>query len=495
MKTGSRTYLAVDLGASSGRVMAGVYDGTNLELNEIHRFPNSGMNRNDAWHWDMEAIMAEVLHGLSAAACLYGDSIVSIAVDTWGVDYQLLDAENRPLSPPRMYRDSRTNGVVEQLAERFGSDTLWRRTGLQPMYFNTIYQLVAELRDSDQLDHAKSLRFIPDWVSQCLCGVGAIERSIASTSGLLQVGGGEWDFELMDMLGIPRRIFMSLTEPCQVLGELLPGLLPETAMSRVKVCTCGSHDTASAVAAVPSFGSPLFISSGTWSLMGLELAQPILTDEARAAGFSNEQGLFGTTRFLSNISGLWLWEECRRVWFAEGRRMDHNSMVEMAATARAEAWIDPDAADFQQPCDMPSAIRSWIAKSGQAVPASDAALLRTILESLVLRYRAKYRDLRRLVSSLPETLHIVGGGSQNRLLNQMTADATGLRVVAGPVEATVCGNVLAQMIAMGEIRTLGEGRGLIRNTMRLEEYQAADTTNWEIKEESLAKALDKLHCN
>ena len=482
MKNRRKTHLAIDLGASSGRVMAGHHDGGRLEIEEVARFANSGVELTDGWHWDAEGLFEEIKKGLATAAERFGDDIVSVAVDTWGVDYVILDDAGKPLNPPWMYRDSRTDGLMNKANKTLGPDRLWERTGIQPMFFNTIYQLMAEVaRNGERLRKANEILFIPDYINYRLSGVRAIERTIASTSGLLFAGSPEWDVEIAAELNIPTLLLSPVTEPCRVLGEISPAIAAETGLRGVKVCTCGSHDTASAVAGAPSRGHPLFLSSGTWSLLGIELRRPITSTAAREAGFSNEQGLEGRTRFLTNIAGMWLLQECRRVWAEQGKNLEYGTMVEMAAQAKAPAFINPDAPEFQKPCDMPKAILDWIEKSGQTVPANDSELIRTILESLALKYRRMVRRLADLVPEMPSTLNIVGGGGQNKLLNQMTADATGLRVEAGPVEATAAGNVIAQMIASGDISSLSEGRELLRNSFEISSYDPGDTAAWDAK--------------
>jgi sugar (pentulose or hexulose) kinase len=482
MKNRRKTHLAIDLGASSGRVMAGHYDGMRLEIEEVARFANSGVEMADGWHWDADGLFEEIKKGLATAGERFGNDIVSVAVDTWGVDYVILDDAGKALNPPWMYRDSRTDGLMEKAGKTLGAERLWERTGIQPMFFNTIYQLMAEVvRNGERLRKANEILFMPDYINHRLSGVRAIERTIASTSGLLFAGSPEWDVELASELNIPTLLLSPVTEPCRVLGEISPSIAAETGLRGVKVCTCGSHDTASAVAGTPSLGHPLFLSSGTWSLLGIELRRPVTSLAARDAGFSNEQGLEGRTRFLTNIAGMWLLQECRRVWAEQGKNLEHGAMVELAASAKAPAFINPDAPEFQKPCDMPKAICDWIEKTGQTAPANDAELIRVILESLALKYRLMVRRLAALVPEMPDTLNIVGGGCQNRLLNQMTADATGLRVEAGPVEATAVGNVLAQMIASGDISSLAEGRELLRNSFEISAYEPGDTAAWDAK--------------
>jgi rhamnulokinase len=485
-----KTYLAIDLGASSGRVMAGRYQGRKLTIEEVHRFPNSGVETGDGWHWDFEGLFQSIVEGLGMAAKRYGSEVVSVAVDTWGVDYGLIDEDGNLAGQPWMYRDERTNGMIDEADRVVGKKALWERTGIQPMFFNTVFQLMAENRKSPEaLEKATTLLFMPDLLNFRLSGVRAIERTIASTSGLLRAGTAEWDVDLAEKLGIPSRVLAPVTEPCVVLGPLSEEIASQTSLSGVMVSTCGSHDTASAVAGVPaSAPNPLFLSSGTWSLLGRELDAADVSVGAMEASFSNEQGLNGTTRFLKNISGMWLLQECKRVWDEAGSGMDYSAMVDAARGAECVAWIDPDAAEFARSCDMPEVIGAWIKKSGQPRPTSQAQLVRTILESLALKYRKTLEGLKALQSGLPDTLHVVGGGCRNSLLNQMTADATGLRVVAGPVEATACGNVIAQMLARGDISSLAEGRSILAESFDPEIFEPTDPAPWDAK----AKAFDQL---
>jgi rhamnulokinase len=309
-----------------------------------------------------------------------------------------------------------------------------------------------------------------------------VERTIASTSQLLKAGTAQWDLDLAEKMGIPARLFLPTTEPCTRIGSLLAEVREETGCGRLQVSTCGSHDTASAVAGIPTATTqPLFLSSGTWSLLGRELQHPMVTDESYRAGFSNEQGLNGTTRFLKNVAGMWLLQECRRNWEAQGQTCDYVFLVQSAREAQTSFLLNPDAAEFAKPCDMPQAIRDYAGKTGQSSPQSPGEFTRAILESLALRYRGLVSQLRTWMPDLPDTLHIVGGGSQNALLNQMTADATGLKVVAGPVEATAIGNVLAQLMAAGEISSLEQGREIVRSSFEPQVFEPRDSGIWDEK--------------
>lgn len=474
------THLAVDLGAGSGRVMAGHFDGRRMDIEEINRFANDGLRVPSGWHWNLPGLFADIKTGLTAAHKLHGRSLVSLAVDTWGVDYGLFDVHGRLLGLPWMYRDSRTDGMMELAARRVPREEIYRRTGIQFMFFNTLFQLLAEAeRSPEAVAAADRLLFMPDLLTYWLSGEQVVERTIASTSQLLKAGSAEWDLGLADALGIPSRLLHPVTEPASTVGTLLPEILTETGCGALRVVACGGHDTASAVAGVPAAGDqPLFLSSGTWSLIGRELRAPMVTAETFRAGFSNEQGLDGTTRFLKNIAGMWLLQECKRNWDAQGRVLTYADLVAQAREARETMLLDPDAEDFAKPCDMPAAIAAYAARTGQKIPASPGEFVRAILESLALKYRLLVDQLRDWMPDLPDTLHIVGGGSQNALLNQMAADATGLRVVAGPVEATAAGNVLAQLMAVGEISSLAEGRAIVRASFAPQVYEPGSADAW-----------------
>lgn len=477
------THLAIDLGAGSGRVMAGHFNGKILRIEEINRFANDGIRLPSGWHWKASQLLSDIKRGLTEAHKRHGASLASLAVDTWGVDYALFDKHGRMLGLPWMYRDSRTDGMMEVAAEILPRREIYRRTGIQFMFFNTLFQLLAETRrNPEAVEAADQLLFMPDLLTYWLSGERVVERTIASTAQLLKAGAAEWDLDLAEKMGIPARLLRATTDPCTAIGSLLPEVMDETGCGKLKVTTCGSHDTASAVAGVPAdTAQPLFLSSGTWSLIGRELNAPIVTDESYRVGFSNEQGLNGTTRFLKNVAGMWLLQECKRNWDAEGQHFDYDFLVHAARESKTSLLLDPDAEEFSKPCDMPEAIRSYAKKTGQPVPESPGEFTRAILESLALRYRGLVIQLREWMPDLPDTLHIVGGGSQNALLNQMAADATGLRVVAGPVEATAIGNILAQLMAAGEISSLEEGREIVRASFEPEIFEPQASASWDEK--------------
>lgn len=485
------THLAVDLGAGSGRVMAAHFDGNKLRIEEINRFANDGVNLPTGWHWKSLQLWSDIKSGLAGARRQFGSSVVSVSVDTWGVDYGLIDRHGRLLGFPYMYRDSRTDGMMEAAAAIMPREEIYRRTGIQFMFFNTLFQLFAEVRRSPEaIAAADQLLFMPDLLTYWLSGERIVERTIASTAQLLKAGSFEWDLELAEAMGIPSRLLKEVTEPGTAVGTLLPALASELDAERWKVVACGGHDTASAVAGVPAdHAQPLFLSSGTWSLIGRELNAPLVTDDTYRVGFSNEQGLNGTTRFLKNVAGMWLVQECKRNWDAQGQSLGYADLVRQADASRTTMLLDPDADEFSRPCDMPAAIVAYAARTGQTAPTTPGEFVRIILESLALKYRRLVGQLREWMPDLPDTLYIVGGGSQNALLNQMAADACGLRIVAGPVEATAAGNVLAQLKAIGEISSLEEGRQIVRDSFEPLIFEPQKSSLWDDKEAQLEKLI------
>jgi rhamnulokinase len=448
---------AVDLGASSGRVMLGEVGAHVLELREVHRFWNGPVRVHGRLHWDILHLYRSTLEGLRTAGALDG-----IGIDSWAVDYGLLDADGRLLRNPVHYRDSRTDGVMDRVLEKIPAAELYAVTGLQQLPFNTIYQLAAE-----SLEGATSLLMIPDLLGYWLTGEIGVERTNASTTQLYDVSARDWSDDLISRMGLPRRVFPQLREPGEVIGNALPD---ETGLpDGIPVIAVGSHDTASSVVAVPAENERFaYISSGTWSLVGLELEAPVLTDGARAANFTNEGGVDGRIRFLRNVMGLWILQECQRVWGDD----DLDGLLRDAAGAPPFATlIDPDAPEFLSPGNMPARIEEHCRTTGQEPPRSRGAVVRCILESLALAYRRTLRQAQSIAGREVDVLHVIGGGSQNELLCQLTADACGLPVLAGPVEASALGNVLVQARALGEpLPDLAAMRALVRSTHRLRTY-------------------------
>ncbi len=479
--TATADYLAFDLGASSGRAVVGSFDGQRLTLEEVHRFANGPVTRDGHLHWDIDALFEEIRRGLSRcrdkAARLEG-----IGIDTWGVDYGLLSEDGTLLGLPYHYRDSRNDGMMEAAFARVPRDELYARTGIQFLPFNTLFQLLADkAMHPALLDAAQTLLFMPDLLSYRLTGLRRSEHSIASTSQAYDAATGQWDTELLERLGLPTRILPDVAPAGSVVGPLLPALADAAGLGSVPVIAPACHDTGSAVAAVPAEGERwAYISSGTWSLLGAELPAPIRTPQALAYNFTNEGGVGGTIRFLTNVAGLWLVQECQRTWAQRG---DDRSFAELTALAEAAtprtAFVDPDDPRFAAPGDMPARIQAFCRQTNQPVPQSVGEIVRCALESLALKYRVCLERLEALIGHSVDVLHVVGGGVHNTLLCQLTADTTGRPVIAGPAEATAAGNVMVQALARGRVRSLAEIRAVIRRSTALKRYESASPGVWD----------------
>jgi len=486
MPDNSQVFLAADLGASSGRVLAGLFDGAKLALEEVYRFENGGVPAAGRTQWDLLNQWQHVLRGLRAAGKVYGDRVASIGVDTWGVDFGLLGRNDELLGNPYHYRDHRTAGILDKAFAIVPRGEIFAATGLQFMEFNSLYQLLAmKLANSPLLDVAQSFLMIPDLFHWLLTGVKANEATNASTTQFLNPRTGGWATDLLGKFGLPTHILGTLSPPGTRLGKLQPSVAEETDLPDVEVILPGTHDTASAVMAVPAASQPgqrpdwCYISSGTWSLMGVETPQPIITDRVYQLNFTNEGGVGGTTRVLKNIAGLWLVQECRRIWKLQGREFAFDELIQRAGEALPlTSLINPDDAAFVAPKDMTAAIRDYCAKTSQIAPATEGAIVRTALESLALRYRMVLGYLEELVGSRIETIHIVGGGAQNRLLCQMTADACNRRVIAGPVEATAIGNLMMQAVALGTIGSIAQAREIVRTSFAAQEFHPKPSQAW-----------------
>jgi rhamnulokinase len=473
--------LAVDIGASGGRMVAGIYGGARLALNELSRFPNEPIKTAGGWHWNFDALLGHIKQGIALAMKEYGEAVVSVGVDTWGVDYGLLDDQGKLLGAPFQYRDSRTRDMPEEAFRRMPREEIYRRTGIQFLFFNTLFQLLAELKSPERLNQAGQLLFMPDLIHYFLTGERLNEKSIASTSQLLDPHTQTWERKIIKDMGLPERIFGKLVDAGTVLGGLQPEVAAETGATKLRVIAPAGHDTASAVVGVPAEEpEPVFLSSGTWSCFGRELNRPVISEESFRATFSNEGGVFGTTRFLKNIAGMWLWQECKRVWDAKGINTSYADLVIQAEKSPPfTALIDPDAADFQAPANMVDALGRFCHRTEQPSPADPGALTRLILESLALKYRYVKESLARVTDRPVDRIYIVGGGSQNQLLNQFTADALNCTIVAGPVEAASIGNIIMQLFALGEIRSLSEGRSLIRRSFETKIFEPRHTAAWD----------------
>ncbi len=482
-----KLYLAVDMGASSGRHVVGRFDGRRLVLEEVHRFENGPVEVAGSLHWDLLAQWSHILAGLRAAAGKFGDRITSIGVDTWGVDFGLLARGDQLLGNPYHYRDKRTNGMMEKAFSIVGREEIFRHTGLQFMQFNTLYQLLAmKLAESPLLDVADSLLLMPDLFHWLLTGEKCNEFTDASTTQFFDPVKHDWARELLTKFGLPTHLLGTIAEPGTNLGRLRASVAESTGLNSTEVVLPGTHDTASAVMAVPAASVPdqqpdwCYISLGTWALMGIESPQPVVTDQVLQRNFTNEGGVGGTIRLLKNICGLWLVQECRRVWNQSGRQWGWEDLNRLSAAAKPlVSFIDPDAGDFLAPQDMPQAIRQFAERTGQPVPEDEGAVLRCALDSIAMKFRHVLAMCEELAGRRIETIHIVGGGVQNRQLCQAAADACNRRVLAGPIEATATGNLMMQAVAAGDVGSIAEARAVIRNSFDMEEYEPKNTAAWD----------------
>ena len=474
--------LAIDLGASSGRGIVGSFDGNKLTLRENHRFSNDPMFVNGRFTWDILRIFFEIKNSITKTV-IDGDDVTSMGIDTWGVDYGLIDRNGRLMANPIHYRDTRTVGISDYVSQFVSAEEIYRITGIQAIDFNTLNQLAAEKRDNpDGFAMADKMLFTPDLLNYFLTGKMATEYTIASTGMILDAAKRDFSYELLDKLGIRKDIFAPIVQPCTDLGTLLPQINEEVGKNRIRVHTVASHDTASAVIAVPAKGEDfIYISSGTWSLMGMELKQPLINDATCAANFTNEGGANGTIRFLKNIMGLWVLQESRRQWKREGKEYSFAQMEAWAKEATPfRSLINPDDATFNTPGNMPEKIREFCRKTGQPVPESVGEVVRCIYESLALKYRRTVEDIQELRGKSATAINVVGGGTKDHFLSQMTADACGLHVCAGPEEATAIGNLCMQMMAAGAIKDLSEARQVVANSFEMKHYEpTTDRAAWD----------------
>jgi rhamnulokinase len=477
----AENYLAIDLGAESGRLILGRLEAERLSLEEVHRFPNGPVRVHGHLYWDVLRMWSEILHGLRLAARSPG-GLSSLGVDTWGVDFGLLDAAGELIGNPYHYRDSRTDGMMEAAFARVPRVEIYRQTGIQFMQLNSLYQLLAmRLGNAPALDRAAALLTMPDLFNFWLTGRMAAEFTNATTTQCYNPTTSDWAWELLDALQIPLRLFQPILQPASILAGLRPEVAAETGAGDLPVVAVGSHDTASAVAAVPAQSERIvFISSGTWSLLGSEIPRPVVSQQSLAFNFTNEGAIGGGYRFLKNISGLWLVQECRRAWAAAGQEYSYAELTRLAAEAPPfHSLVDPTAADFLAPGEMPARIGRYCLQRGQPAPTGVGGFVRCALESLALAYRQAIGQLEQALGYSLEAIHIVGGGSQNRLLNQFTADATGKPVIAGPVEATAAGNLLVQAMALGRLSSLSEARQLVRRSFPLETFEPGRQEAWD----------------
>jgi rhamnulokinase len=478
----ARTYLAVDLGAESGRLIAGNFDGKFLRTQELHRFSNAGVWLGEHLHWDILQLWNEIKRGLALAAQEFGEAVYSLGLDTWGVDFGLLAADDTLIGNPYHYRDHRTDGIMQVAFSRVPKSEIFNQTGNQFIQLNSLYQLLSMAAvNAPALSIAQTFLNMPDLFNFYLTGCKVNEFTISSTTQCYDMCKREWAFDLLAQLGIPTKIFGEVVPSGTILGKLRPSLREELGFDSASVIASAGHDTASAVAAVPA-SSPdyIYLSSGSWSLLGVEIDQPDVSQGSLTAGMTNEGGAGEKFRFLKNIVGLWLVQECRRAWARQGSQFTYDELTQMASKAHPFGpLIIPSDSRFSTPYYMPAAIQSFCTDTGQSIPPDRGAIVRCIIESLALEYRWVSEQIERLRGVSYPLIHIIGGGTKNKLLNQLVADATGKTIIAGPVEATALGNIIVQAIAMGDIASLAEGRAIVGDSFELQTYFPTKLMAWD----------------
>ncbi len=488
-------FLAFDFGASSGRAMLATYDGEKITLEEKHRFSNDPVNINGNLHWDILRLFFEIKQGILKCVNSGDRDIDCIGIDTWAVDYGLLDKDDKLLGNPYHYRDTRTEGMYDEAFKIVPKEDIYKETGIAFNWFNTIFQLLsARLSDDVTLKEAKTLLMIPDLFNFFLTGVKTTEYTNASTTQLYNSEKYEWSYDLMDRMGIPKDIFTDVVMPGTIVGRVKPELAEELGIEQVPVVAVASHDTGSAVVSVPVPNQDdfIYISSGTWSLMGVELPKPNITEGALKYNFTNEGGANKTIRFLKNIMGLWLIQESRRQWIREGEELSFDELERQANAAEPFAsLIDPDYPAFQTPGNMPQRIKDYCAKTGQKVPETKGDVIRCIAQSLGFKYRATVEGMEEVTGNRYNVVNIVGGGIKDKMICQFTANATKRRVSTGPVEATSIGNVIVQAMAMGAIKDLNEGRQVVKNSFDIKVYEPQDSDEWDAAYERWQEIIKK----
>ncbi len=475
-------FLAFDFGASSGRAMLATFDGKKITLEEKHRFSNDPVSINGDLHWDVLRLFFEIKQGILKCANSGDRDIDCIGIDTWGVDYGLLDKNGKLLGNPYHYRDTRTDGMYDEAFKLVSKEEIYKNTGIAFNWFNTVFQLLsAKLSDDVSLKNADKLLFMPDLFNYFLTGEKKCEYTIASTSQMFDSKTHTWSVDMLDKMGIPTNLFADVVYPGEKIGVLKAELAEELGVDQIPVVAVASHDTGSAVASVPVDKGEdfVYISSGTWSLMGVELDEPMITEDALNYNFTNEGGVNKTIRFLKNIMGLWLIQESRRQWDREGTLLSFDELEKQAKEATPFAsLIDPDYHKFQTPGNMPKRIREYCEKTGQKVPETKGEIVRCIAESLAFKYRQVVEGMEDVTGKKYDVINIVGGGIKDKMICSFTANATGRKVSTGPVEATSIGNVIVQGMAMGAIRDLDEGRKVVKNSFPIDVYEPQDTEKW-----------------
>ncbi len=486
--------LAFDFGASSGRAILGQYDGKRLTLEETHRFPNNPVQIGNSLHWDVLRLFYEIKQGIVQTVHQGHRDIASIGIDTWGVDFGLLDAQGNLLGNPYHYRDSRTDGMLDEACRIAGREEIFGQTGIELIWFNTLYQLMAMSRQGSAiLEKADKLLMMPDLFNYFLTGVTASEYTNSTTSQMYNVSEGKWAVDLMKKLGVPTDLYLDVVKPGTKIGTLLPEISKELGVPAIPVVSVASHDTASAAVSVPVTEGEdyAFISCGTWSIMGAEIDKPLINERTRRLNFTNEGGTGDKVLLMKNIMGLWLIQECKRQWeIDDGVAVSFNDLEQAAREAAPfECFIDPDDMSFAAPNNMPDKVAAFCKKTGQKVPQTKGEIIRCIAQSLALKYRYTVESLEEIQGKKINRIHMVGGGIKDKLICSFTANATKREVVTGPVEATAIGNNLVQLMALGELKNLAEARQLVRDSFDTTTYTADHPLDWDGAYEIFRKYL------
>lgn len=478
----SGNFLALDLGAESGRAIVGSLKDQHLSLSEVHRFSNVHVRLPDGWHWDTLRLWTDIKEGIRKGVEATDGDLLSVGIDTWGVDFGLFDRHDALVGPPYMYRDSRTDGAIDAAEKLVPRQEIFERTGIQFLQLNSLFQLFSMIKNEvPALGIAETFLTMPDLFNFWLTGRKVIEFSFATTTMCYDPRASDWARPMLEKLGIPTHIFPEVVPSGTVLGKLLPEVAEEVGINDLTVVAPASHDTGSAVVGVPAQGDRFaWISSGTWSILGAELTQPVITSKGMAANLTNEGGMNHTFRFCRNIMGLWLIQQCRRTWLLQGEDLSYSEITRLAAESEPlRSLIDPDCSDFFSPGDMPSRIQAYCRRTGQPVPETKGAIVRCALDSLALKYRWVLDRIEECLGYRLDPLHIVGGGTKNELLSQLTATSIGRQVVTGPIEATASGNIVVQAMAMGHLDSLEEGRQVVRNSFPTVTFEPKDRSGWD----------------
>lgn len=474
--------LAFDYGASSGRAILGSFNGHKLELDEVHRFSNDPVKIGDSFYWDVLRLYFEMKQGMVKCVKSGKGKVAGIGIDTWGVDFGLLDSMGELMGNPRHYRDSRTEGMIEIAAREVPKTKIYEQTGIAFQKFNTIYQLLSmKLNNSAMLEKASTMLFIPDLLNYFLTGAKASEFTVASTSQMLDARTHKWSTPLLRKLGIPDRILTDIVRPGTKIGSVLSSIRADTGFGDVPVIAVAEHDTGSAVVSVPAAESGFaYLSSGTWSLLGVESETPVINDNTYRLNYTNEGGFNNTTRLLKNIMGLWIYQECKRTWDRQGEVLSFEELEEAAERSEPfRSFIDPDNNTFYSPGNMPDKVREFCIRTGQDIPRDKASVVRCVMESLAMKYRKVLKELEGIIGVGIPVLHIIGGGSKNVMLCRFTANAIDRPVIVGPVEATAIGNLICQLIALGEVKDLKEARTIVANSFPTLEYMPDEVSRWD----------------